>query len=153
MYVSKIRILALPPRAFTCFILVHYLRNISPKHGSALNTRSNDFTHSILNVWCHVSGEITLGVAMRGDSGVAGEERVVGVPKFRSWGTSTMPITNINSDWMSNASSGLRINHTSEMIYHHGASLSKQQTADLFYYFVMVHSRIRHCWAKSNEHI
>ena len=68
---------------------------------------------------------------MRGDSGVAGEERVVGAPKFCSWGTSTMPLTNINSDWMSNASSGLRINHTSEMIYHHGVSLSKQQTADL----------------------
>ena len=46
---------------------------------------------------------------MRGDSGVAGEGRVVGVPKFHSWGKCTMPSTNINSDWMSNASSGLRI--------------------------------------------
>ena len=46
---------------------------------------------------------------MRGDSGVAGEGRVVGVPKFHSWGKCTMPLTNINSDWMSNASSGLRI--------------------------------------------
>ena len=46
---------------------------------------------------------------MRGDSGVAGEGRVVGVPKFYSWGKCTMPLTNINSDWMSNASSGLRI--------------------------------------------
>ena len=46
---------------------------------------------------------------MRGDSGVAGERRVVGVPKFHSWGKCTMPSTNINSDWMSNASSGLRI--------------------------------------------
>ena len=46
---------------------------------------------------------------MRGDSGVAGEGRVVGVPKFRSWGKYTMPLTNINSDWMSNASSGLCI--------------------------------------------
>ena len=44
---------------------------------------------------------------MRGDSGVVGEGRVVGVPKFHSWGT--MPLTNINSDWMSNASSGLCI--------------------------------------------
>ena len=46
---------------------------------------------------------------MRGDSGVAGEGRVVGIPKFYSWGKCTMPLTNINSDWMSNASSGLCI--------------------------------------------
>ena len=44
-----------------------------------------------------------------GDSGVAGEGRVVGVPKFHSWGKCTMPLTNINSDWMSNASFGLCI--------------------------------------------
>ena len=43
---------------------------------------------------------------MRGDGGVA---RIVGVPKFHSWGKCTMPLTNINSDWMSNASSGLCI--------------------------------------------
>ena len=47
---------------------------------------------------------------MRGDSGVAGEGRVVGVSKFHSWGKCTMPLTNINSDWMSNALSGLCIN-------------------------------------------
>ena len=46
---------------------------------------------------------------MRGDGGVAGEGRVVGVPKFHSRGKCTMPLTNINSDWMSNASSGLCI--------------------------------------------
>ena len=46
---------------------------------------------------------------MRGDSGVAGEGRVVAVPKFHSWGKCTMPLRNINSDWMSNASSGLCI--------------------------------------------
>ena len=46
---------------------------------------------------------------MRGDSGVAGEGRVVGVPKFHSWGKYTMPLTNINSNWMFNASSGLCI--------------------------------------------
>ena len=46
---------------------------------------------------------------MRGEGGVAGEGRVVGVPKFHSWGKCTMPLTNINSDWMSNASSGLCI--------------------------------------------
>ena len=44
-----------------------------------------------------------------GDSGVAGEGRVVGLPKFHSWGKCTMPLTNINSDWMSNASSDLCI--------------------------------------------
>ena len=43
---------------------------------------------------------------MRGDDGVAGEGRVLGVPKFHSWGNCTMPS---NSDWMSNASSGLRL--------------------------------------------
>ena len=46
---------------------------------------------------------------MRVDSVVAGEERVVDIPKFHSWGKCTMPLTNINSDWMSNASSGLCI--------------------------------------------
>ena len=46
------------------------------------------------------------GVAERGDSGVAGERRVVGIPKFHSWDKYTMQLTNINSDWMSNASSG-----------------------------------------------
>ena len=48
---------------------------------------------------------------MRGDSGVAGEGRVVGVPKFYSWGKCTMPLTiaSINSDWMSNGFSGLCI--------------------------------------------
>ena len=46
---------------------------------------------------------------MRGDSGVAGEGRVVSIPKFYSWGKCTMPLMNINSDWMSNASSGLCI--------------------------------------------
>ena len=43
-----------------------------------------------------------------GGSGVAGEGRVVGVPKFHSWGKYTMTLTNINLDWMSNTSSGLR---------------------------------------------
>ena len=46
---------------------------------------------------------------MRGDSGVAGEGRVVGVPKFHSRCKCTMLLTNINSDWMFNASSGLCI--------------------------------------------
>jgi len=46
-------------------------------------------------------------IAVRGEGGVAGEGRVVGIPKFHSWDKYTMPLTNINSDWMSNASSNL----------------------------------------------
>ena len=57
---------------------------------------------------------------MRGNGGVAGEGRVVGVPKFHSWGKCTMTLTNINSDWTSKASSGLCII---------GASLSEPHTS------------------------
>ena len=46
---------------------------------------------------------------MKHDSSVAGEERVVGLPKFHSWVKCTMSLTNINSDWMSNTFSGLCI--------------------------------------------
>ena len=52
---------------------------------------------------------------MRGDGGVAGEGRVVGVPKFHS---------NINSDWMSNASSGLCIILVSYIILYYAGPLS-----------------------------
>ena len=48
-------------------------------------------------------------VAVRGDGGVAGERRIAGVQKFHSWGKCTMPLTNINSDWIFNASSALCI--------------------------------------------
>ena len=34
-------------------------------------------------------------VTLRGDSGVAGEGKVVGVPKFHSWGKCTIPSTQI----------------------------------------------------------
>ena len=44
---------------------------------------------------------------MRGEGGVDREGRVVGVPKFHSWDKCTMALTNINSNWMSNTSSGL----------------------------------------------
>ena len=54
---------------------------------------------------------------MRGDGGVAGEGRVVVIPKFHSWGKCTMPLTNINSDWMSNASFRLCI----ILYYLHGS--------------------------------
>ena len=46
---------------------------------------------------------------MRGEGDVAGERRVVGVPKFHSWGKCAVILTNINSDWMSKASCGLCI--------------------------------------------
>ena len=63
--------------------------------------------HCYLATRPDVSGKIASGVTVRGGGGVAGEGRIVGVPKFHSWGKCTMPLTNINSDWMSNASSGL----------------------------------------------
>ena len=53
---------------------------------------------------------------MRGESGVAGEGRVVGVPKFHSWGKCTMPLTNINSDQMSNACSCLCIIYIKQVL-------------------------------------
>ena len=73
----------------------------------------------ILNVRRHVTGKITSRVTVRGEGGVANEEKVVGVPKFHSWIKCTMPLTNINSKWMSNASSGLCINlcHLYYIIY------------------------------------
>ena len=60
------------------------------------------------------------GSRCEGDSGVAGEGRVVGLPKFHSWGRYTMPLTNINSDWMSNASSGLCIIYIIYYSYYAG---------------------------------
>ena len=80
-------------------------------HSLSLNTRSNDFIRTrILNVWRHVRGKIASWIAVRGESGVAGEGRVVGLQNFHSWGKCTMPLTNINSDWISNTSFGLCIN-------------------------------------------
>ena len=58
---------------------------------------------------------------MRGDSGVAGEDRVFGKPRFYSWGKWTMPLTNINSDCISNASSGLCIILLYYIIYLRGS--------------------------------
>ena len=72
-----------------------------------LNTHSNGY---ILNMWHHVSRKLALGVAVRGDGGVAGEGRVVGVPKVHSGVSAPChALTNINSDWMPNASYDLRI--------------------------------------------
>ena len=41
---------------------------------------------------------IDSGVAVRGDSGIAGEGRAVGVTTFHSWGKCTMPLTNIKDE-------------------------------------------------------
>ena len=58
----------------------------------------------------YIRGKIVSGVTVRGKGGVAGEGRVVGVPKFQFCGECTMLLTNINSDWMSNTSSSICIN-------------------------------------------
>ena len=87
----------------------HSVHSISPKHGSTFNTCSKDFVPKYIECVTSCKRKIALGVAVRGDGGVAGEGRAVGIPKFHSWGKCTMPLTNINSDWMSKASSGLRI--------------------------------------------
>ena len=78
---------------------------------SVLNTHSNDFIHTYIEcVTSHKRKNIASGVSVKGDGGVAyvaGEGRVVGVPKFHSCGKCNMPLTNINSDWTSNTSTGL----------------------------------------------
>ena len=45
---------------------------------------------------------------MRGEGGVAGQGRLVEL-KFHPWGVCTMTLTNVYSDWMSIAFSGLCI--------------------------------------------
>ena len=83
------------------------LKRSHPNCSSTLNIVAMILYVGILNVWRHVREKL---VAVRGEGGVAGEGRVVGIPKFPSWGKYTMPLMNINSDWMSNASSVLCIN-------------------------------------------
>ena len=93
--------------AFTCFILACI---ISSKHiARSIHTAMILYIH-ILNMWCHIRGKIASWVPVRVEGGVAGEGRVFGIPKFYSWSKCTMPLTNINLDWMSNTSSGLCIN-------------------------------------------
>ena len=79
---------------------------ISLKCSSTLNTHSNDFIRTCIE---RVTSRKRNNRIVRGEGGVAGEGRVVGLPKFHSWDKCTMLLTNINSDWMSNTSSGLRI--------------------------------------------
>ena len=49
---------------------------LSPKHGTALNTR-NDFIRRYIERVTSISGKIASGVAVRVDSGVAGGELLV----------------------------------------------------------------------------
>ena len=51
--------------------------------------------------------KMLFGATVRGEGGIAGEGKLVGIPKFHSWGKCTMTLMNIQSDWMSNAFSGL----------------------------------------------
>ena len=54
--------------------------------------------------------KIPFGTTVRGESGVADEGKLVGVQKFHSWCKCTTPLTNIQSDLISNISSSLCIN-------------------------------------------
>ena len=78
---------------------------------------------------------------MRGDGGVAGEGRVVGVPKFHSWGKCTMALTNINSDWVSNAYSGLCIIYTGPFIRILGVSILYYI---ILYYIILYYITLHH---------
>ena len=49
------------------------------------------------------------GPAVKGEGGIAGEGKLVGVPKLPPWDTCAMPLMNLPSDWMSNVFSGLCI--------------------------------------------
>ena len=75
---------------------------------STLNTH-NDFIRRYIECMTSRKRKNRFESRCEGDSSVAGEGRVVGVPKFYSWAKCTMPLTNINSEWMPNASSGLCI--------------------------------------------
>ena len=71
---------------------------ISLQRGSALNTRSNDFICTYIERVMSRKRKNRFVSPVRGETGVAGEGRVVGVPKFHSWGKYTMSLTNIDSD-------------------------------------------------------
>ena len=61
--------------------------------------------------------KIPSGTSVMGEGGVAGERKVVGVPKFLSLDKCILPLTNIQSDGMSNASSSLCINVPIVFVY------------------------------------
>ena len=88
-----------------CVLHVYY--QPEAQCSAASYTKQYDFIHTYIE---HVTSRKKRNCFGSRCDGVAGEGRVVGVPKFHSWGKCTMPLTNINSDWMSNASSGLCIN-------------------------------------------
>ena len=45
----------------------------------------------------HVGIKISSGTAVRAEGGIAGEGKLVDVPKFHSWGKCTMPLMNMYS--------------------------------------------------------
>ena len=71
---------------------------------------SNDFIRRHIECATSCKQKIPSGTAVMGEGGVTGEGKLVRVPMFHSCGKCTMSLTNIQSDWMSNASSGLCIN-------------------------------------------
>ena len=89
---------------------MRYTHNISPKHGSTLNTHSNDFIRRFIECMTSHKRKKMLRDTVRGYGGVAGKDKLVGIQRFHSLGKFTMLSTNINSDWTSNASSVLCIN-------------------------------------------
>ena len=64
----------------------------------------------------HTSMHLVFCYSHAANDVVARNTRVVGAPKFHSWGKCTMPLTNINSDWMSNAFSGLAVYHIASSV-------------------------------------
>ena len=71
----------------------------------------------IIDICNVVSGKISSGVDVIGEGSAAGEERLVSEPTFHPLSKCNMKPTNIHSDWMSNAFSGLCIIYITQIIY------------------------------------
>ena len=75
-----------------------YTHNISPKHSSTLNTRSNNFIRRFIECMTSHKRKKKLRDAVRDYGGVTGEEKLVGIRRFHCLGKYTMLSTNINSN-------------------------------------------------------
>ena len=75
------------------------------------------YIHKQMKVWCHVSRKISSRVVVIGEGSAAGKERLVSEPTFHPLSKCNMKPTNIHSDWMFNAFSGLCINYITQIIY------------------------------------
>ena len=73
-----------------------------------MNTKERLYLPLIESVTSCISAIFPFGAAQRGEGDVAGEEKLVGVPKFHSWSKCTMPNKH-QSDWMSNVPTYLLI--------------------------------------------